>query len=182
MKILFTNKIVLLAGVLCLLISCKKNAVDPAFTVTTGSNSYSFDSLFAFVDTSSAPLNNYFINIGAKDTKTNNLVYIAGFTSTTKKDFTGTYYYATPLPYPLPFPYKGFTQATVLLKGGQNAGTYALGGGSNISTIVINSANNYILEGNFSATLNPLLTNGSVNTSQNIQMTGHFNIPYHFIP
>jgi len=162
-------------------VSCRKSAVAPAFTITIGNNPYLFDSLFAFIDTSSASLNNYFINIGAKDTKTNNLVYIAGFASNNKEDFTGTYYYVNPLPFPLPFPYNGFSQATVLLNAGQNTGNYALGGNT-ISNFVVNNSNNNILDGNFSVTLNPHFPNGSVNTSQSIQMTGHFSIPYHFIP
>jgi hypothetical protein len=180
MKLLFNYKLLLFAGVLCLFISCKKNTVEPAFTATINNQAYSFDSLFAWIDTSSASSNYYFINVGAKDTKGGNFVYLTG-EAYGDKNYTGTYYFVSSPPYPLPATFKWINGVSVVLNTGQDKGIFHLGG-TNISNLSIDKITGSTLQGNFFIVLNPVLSNGTVDFSQSLQMTGQFNVPYYYIP
>ncbi len=180
MKPLTINRFIFIAGILTLFLSCRKAAVAPYFSANIGGTAYAFDSLFAYVDTSSRSNNYIFITIGAKDTKANNTVVIGGFAYETN-DITGSYFYSSQLPFPIPSLYKQFNQTIVVINGSTNAGSYALGG-SGVSNYNVDDANQNRLKGTFSVLLNPRFTNGSVNTSQSLQMTGQFDVSYHFIP
>lgn len=179
MKSLSTHRLFVFTVLICLVISCKKNAVEPSFTATVNNEVYLFDSLFAWIDTSSASLNNYFINIGAKDTKGNNFIYFVA-DSYGDKNFTGSYYYDNSLPYPLPDSYKWLNGGSGYLNTGQNQ-RFNLGG-NGISNLSIEKVTGSTLKGNFSFLVNPTLNNGSTDVSQSLSITGQFNMPYRVIP
>ncbi len=180
MKQSLIYRLLLTAIGLCTIISCRKTSVEPVFTAKINNQNYSFDSSFAWIDTSSASLNHYFVNVGAKDIKGNNLVYLAG-DAYSNKNVSGIYNFTDPLPYPLPDNFKSLNGISVILNKGQNKGIFHLSG-NDISTLSISKLTGSTIQGDFSIVLHPTFSNGATDSSQYLQMTGQFNIPYHFIP
>ncbi len=172
--------LLLSAAVLPALQGCKKDAASFGMTASIGNDTWTFDSLYAWIDTSGASNDVRFVNVGGKDTRNNNMVYFGGITHPAE-DVTGTYYYDNSPPFPLPANYKYFTAVSVQLATGDHRGTYALAG-IHISNFQVTRFTGTEIQGTFSFTLNPVMSNGLPDLSTTYQMTGQFNMPYRVIP
>lgn len=182
MKILSIFASLLVTGVVCFVSSsCKKDSSAPlVFTATVDNDVYSFDSLFAWIDTGSASLHLYYVNIGAKNTKENNSVYLQGVVYP-DKSFSGTYNYTDHPPYPLPATYQLLEGFSGVLNTGANKGIFHLGG-SNLSHFSVDKVEESKLQGSFSLRLYPTFSDGSTDSSHLVLMMGQFNLPYHYKP
>jgi len=174
--------VVLLSGILLFVeISCKKNSSEDNFLkFQIGNESFSMDSISAFMDTSSSQ-DFTGIYIEARDTKTGNGIGLICF-SFPKGAIAGTYVFESSLPYPLPSPYKQLVDVNIRINTGRYTGSYTIaqfrvGDGSDL---VVESIDKQTLKGTFLATLDPPLNPGQGGALQYLQLAGRFNVLYYF--
>jgi hypothetical protein len=179
MKLVSTLKISVVLTVILVACGCKKTSLAPYFTVSINNTSYSYDSLSAWLDTRDSAIGLFFMNIAAKNIRENNVVIIGGL-SVDSKHFTGTYVYDPPLPNPLPSLYKEINGVSIYFSNSQTAERYVQSE-NQLSTLIISNVTNSMIEGSFKIILNPITQSGQPNYSENVQMTGHFVIPYYYI-
>jgi hypothetical protein len=163
----------------CCMLACKKSTPNN-FSATVGNQALAFDSLFAWVDTSSASAGFYWLDIGAKDTKTSNLIYIASMLSPSS-NISGTYFYNGPQNPQLPAAFRWLLTSTITVSSGVNKGVFQLTG-PNTSKLIIDRYTASEVGGSFSIDLNPTLPDGTIDLSTKISASGQFSLPYRVLP
>ena len=174
-RLSFLNIAVLSGILLSLAISCKKNSSDTSFfKIQLNTESYTLDSFFAFIDSTSPDF--YSVSVAGVDTKTNNAVDLFGV-SVPKKNFEGTYEYS--VPYPPPIPYK-YCNISVILRAGQYKGSYNMSALQADAYFTIESSANHTLKGRLFGTLDPPLNPGQGGELQYLVINGQFSVPYYW--